>query len=141
MPQNNDPQTYAIIGAAMAVHTELGCGFLEVVYKAALAAELRRRNIAFAREVAFPRAYKGEPLGLLYRVDFICHDSVIVEVKAREALTPLDLAQTINYLRVAQLHRAILPNFGGRSLVHRRVVCGARDAPDPDAPFPRAKSA
>lgn len=122
----DDPQTYAIIGAAMAVHTELGCGFLEVVYKAALAAELRRRNIAFAREVAFPLAYKGELLGLLYRADFICYRSVIVEVKAHETLTPLDLAQTINYLRAARLRRGLLLNFGGRSLVHRRVVCGGQ---------------
>jgi GxxExxY protein len=77
----NDPETYAIIGAAMAVHTELGCGFLEAVYKAALTIEMRRRAIPFEREVGLPIVYKGEPLPLSYRVDFVCVDAVIVEVK------------------------------------------------------------
>jgi GxxExxY protein len=120
----DDPDTYAIIGAAMAVHNELGSGFLEVVYKAALAAELRQRSIAFDREVGFPLNYRGESLGLLYRADFICHQSVIVEVKAHHTLTPLDLAQALNYLRAAGLRRALLLNFGGTSLMHRRVVFG-----------------
>ena len=108
----------------MAVHTELGCGFLEAVYKASLAVELRRRGIPYEREVALPLLYKGEPLPLLYRVDFICVDAVIVEVKAHDALTAIDLAQAINYLRAARLDRGILLNFGGRSLEHRRVVWG-----------------
>ena len=120
----NDPETYAIIGAAMAVHTELGCGFLEPVYKASLALELRRRAVPFEREVALPMLYKGEPLPLSYRVDFICAGAVVVEVKARDALTAVDLAQAINCLRVARLDRGLLLNFGGRSLEHRRVVWG-----------------
>jgi GxxExxY protein len=120
----NDPETYAIIGAAMAVHSELGCGFLEAVYKASLAIELRRRTIPFEREVALPILYKGELLPLSYRVDFICAHAVIVEVKAHEALADVDLAQAINYLRAARLERGLLLNFGGSSLEHRRVVWG-----------------
>jgi GxxExxY protein len=120
----NDPETYAIIGAAMAVHTELGCGFLEAVYKAALTIEMRRRAIPFEREVGLPIVYKGEPLPLSYRVDFVCVDAVIVEVKAHDALTAIDLAQALNYLRGAGLERGLLLNFGGRTLEHRRVVWG-----------------
>ena len=133
----------------MAVHTELGCGFLEVVYKAALATEFRRRNIAFAREVGLPLAYKGEPLGLLYRVDFISYQSVIVEVKAHEALTPLDLAQTINYLRgrapagaAAELWRQEprAPSRGLRRARKRRMGAGTLKEPIP-ASSRRVKSA
>lgn len=125
----SDPETYAIIGAAMAVHSELGCGFLEAVYKAALAVELRARSIPFRPEVLVPIFYKGRALPLNYRVDLVCHENVLVEVKAAEALGPRDLAQVINYLKAAGVHRGLLLNFGARSLQHRRVVWG----PDPRA--------
>lgn len=126
----DDPDTYAIIGAAMAVHAELGCGFLEAVYKAALAIELRQRGVPFDREVTLPIAYKGEPLPLNYRVDFMCVGGVLVETKARDALTTIDQAQIINYLRASNCQRGLLLNFGARSLEHRRVVWGfQRDPP------------
>ena len=66
------PDTYAVIGAAMAVHRELGCGLLEAVYHAALAFEFHERGIPFAPEVLLPITYKGIRLPLNYRVDFIC---------------------------------------------------------------------
>jgi GxxExxY protein len=112
----------------MAVHTELGCGFLEAVYKAALAVEFRRVRVPFEREVGLKISYRGEELPLIYRSDFVCYGAVIVEVKAHEAITALDLAQTINYLRAARLPRGLLLNFGGASLTHRRVVWGGTGA-------------
>ena len=77
-----DPRIYKIIGAAMEVHCQLGCGFLEAVYQEALALEFRNREIAFKRELKFPVTYKGFRLRTEYRPDFICFDSVIVELKA-----------------------------------------------------------
>jgi GxxExxY protein len=81
-----DPQTYAIIGAAMEVHRVLGCGFLEPVYQEALAKEFLLRGIPFRREVELPVTYKGEVLALKYKPDFICYDQVIVELKALDKL-------------------------------------------------------
>jgi GxxExxY protein len=82
-----DPETYAIIGAAMEVHRELGCGFLEAVYQDALAVELAHKCVPYAREVELDVYYRGERLSCSYRAGFICFDNIIVELKALPALT------------------------------------------------------
>ena len=119
-----DPRTYKIIGAAMEVHRQLGCGFLEAVYQEALALELKNREVPFSRELLFPVTYKGYRLRTEYRPDFICFDSVIVELKALTALSPVEESQLINYLKVTGLHTGLLLNFGARSLQQRRLVLG-----------------
>ena len=123
-----DPHTFAIIGAAMAVHTELGCGFLESVYRASLALELEARRIRFRTEVPFPIRYKGQPLSLNYRADLVCFESVVVEIKALKAIGPIEHAQAINYLKASGLDRGLILNFGARSLEYRRVVLSLRAA-------------
>jgi len=95
----NDPRTYAIIGAAMEVHKQLGCGFLEPVYQEALTVEFSRQNIPFKREVRLPIHYKGQLLAPIYCADFICFDSVIVELKALAQMSGTEEAQVINYLK------------------------------------------
>ena len=122
VPPRDDTQTFALIGAAMEVHREVGCGFHEPVYRAAYAVELRRRAIPFVAEAGYTIAYKGEVLPLLYRVDFLCFGEVLVEVKALSAIGTGELAQVINYLRASGHQRGLLINFGARSLEHRRVV-------------------
>jgi GxxExxY protein len=117
-----DPRTYAIIGAAMEVHRQLGCGFLEPVYQAALAIELAKRSIPFRPEVKLPVFYKEVELDALYRVDFICFEEVVVELKALARLSGTEEAQVINYLKASALETGLLLNFGTRSLEHRRFV-------------------
>ncbi len=117
-----DPRTYKIIGAAMEVHHQLGCGFLESVYQEALALELKDREIPFRRELLFPVSYKGYRLNSQFRPDFICFDSVIVELKALSALSSVDDSQLINYLKVTGYQTGLLLNFGTRSLQQRRFV-------------------
>jgi GxxExxY protein len=118
----NDPQTFAIIGAAMEVHKELGYGFLESVYQDALAYELKQRGVPFMREQAIPVIYKGLKLDSSFRADFVCFDSVIVELKAIKALSSTEEAQVINYLKATGYTRALLLNFGSPRLEFKRIV-------------------
>jgi GxxExxY protein len=118
----SDPKTYAIIGSAIEVHRQLGCGFVEPVYQAALEVEFAHRKIPFLREERFPIRYKGLTLEPYYKPDFICFESVIVELKALGRLTSVEEAQVINYLKVTGYHTGLLLNFGSTSLEKRRFV-------------------
>jgi GxxExxY protein len=118
----DDPRTYSIIGAAMEVHRQMGSGFLEPVYQESLAIEFARRSIPFRREVKLPIKYKGQRLSVEYCPDFICFDSVIVELKALARMSGTEEAQVINYLKVTGYEVGLLLNFGTRSLEHRRFV-------------------
>lgn len=117
-----DNETYAIIGAAMTVHRELGSGFLEAVYQEALEKEFQYLSIPYKREVKLPVHYKGKRLNCYYQADFICFNSVIVELKALRGLSGTEEAQVINYLKASNLHRALLLNFGTKSLQYKRMV-------------------
>ncbi len=115
-----DPETYAIIGAAIEVHKQLGNGFLEAVYHEALAIELSRRNILFKHEVTLHVKYKGQQLNAKYRADFICFETIIVEIKALNRLSGVEESQIINYLKATGLQTGLLLNFGAPSLTYKR---------------------
>ena len=118
----DDPRTFKTIGAAMTVHRELGCGFLEPVYQGALSIEFKDADIPFEKEKEFPIFYKGSLLSKKYVVDFVCFGSVIVEVKALSHLSGVEESQVINYLKVSELNVGLLINFGERSLDYKRIV-------------------
>lgn len=117
-----DPETSAIIGAAIEVHKTLGPGFLENVYHHALILELQLRGISFAQEVPLPITYKEFRLDCGYRCDLIAYAKVIVELKAQSGLTTADEAQAINYLKATGLERCLVLNFGTPRLQVRRII-------------------
>ncbi|MCA1594855.1 MAG: GxxExxY protein [Chloroflexi bacterium] len=119
---DGDPETYAIIGAAMEVHRELSSGFLEAVYQDALAVEFVRRGISAEREKLLTVRYKDVVLASFYKADFVCFGSVLVECKALQRTGNVEEAQVLNYLRITGLGRALLINFGARSLECKRLI-------------------
>lgn len=128
-PAFDDPQTFEIIGAAFEVHGIFGNGFSEPVNGEAFNIELQRRGIPFVREVRLPLHYKGELLPVCYRVDFICFDEILVELKAVPLMGEVEFRQARRYLRASQKRRALLLNFGAPSLQYRRIVMDLENDP------------
>lgn len=119
-----DSQTYAIIGAAMEIHRQLGHGFLEAVYQEAAVVEFPLKQILFEREVNLPVKYKSIALPVYYRADFVCFSEIIVEFKALSRISTIEEAQLLNYLKATGLKRGLLINFGSSSLQYKRLVWG-----------------
>lgn len=115
-------ESYAIRGAIMSVHRELGCGFLERVYQDALEFEFKLRGIPYEREKQIQITYKGYPLGEPYRADFICYGKIIVELKAVNELLGIHKAQVINYLKATKLKLGILVNFNDAIVYPERII-------------------
>jgi len=108
--------TEKIIGCAISVHRNLGPGFLESVYRAALAHELDKASIPFEKEKGLSVQYEDVFLDVGFRCDLLVDRSVIVECKAVSALTEIDQAQLLNYLKVTNLHVGLLINFNVKML-------------------------
>ena len=116
-------ECYAIVGAAIEVHKQLGHGFLEAVYQEALDKELTERGIPFRPKAKLEIEYKEALLDKHYEADFICYEKIVVEIKSAETLTSKDTSQVINYLKATGLRLGILINFGSEGkLEWRRLV-------------------
>lgn len=113
--------TYAIIGAAMAVHNQLGPGYAEEVYERALFAELEIQNIPVRRQAPVEVFYGEDRVGLFF-LDLLVDETVVVEIKAlSHMLTNDEVAQVINYLKATGLTVGLLLNFGRKKLEFRRI--------------------
>ena len=116
-------ESYAIRGACFEVYKEKGCGFLEAVYQECLSLELTSRNIPFETQPALTLAYKGQDLKQIYRPDFVCFGSIIVEIKAVTGILAEHRAQLFNYLKATGLKLGLLVNFGHHPrLEYERIV-------------------
>ena len=124
-----------IIGAAIEVHRHHGPGLVEQIYEESLCHEFNLRGLAFERQRPVPIYYKGVKLGRDLVLDLIVEKSVIVDLKAKEEVTPLDRAKLLSYLRLTKLHLGLIINFHEPVLKNgvSRVVNGLIE---PAAPLP-----
>ena len=116
-------EVYAIMGAAMDVHRELGSGFLESVYQEALEMELASRQIPFESQKSIKITYKGKKLDQEFIADLVCFGKIIVELKAQESLSGKEEAQVLNYLKATGIKVGVIINFGSHpKLEWKRLV-------------------
>jgi GxxExxY protein len=115
-------ESFRIIGICMNVHNNLGCGFLEIVYKDALEYEFTKAEIQFEREKEYVVNYKGIILKHRFYADFVIMDKIILEVKSVSEIDDSSIAQAINYLAVSNNKLALIVNFGCERLEYKRIV-------------------
>lgn len=115
----HDTLTEKIIGCAMKVHSALGPGFLESVYRNALTYELRKAGLGVESEKPIAVRYDGVIVGD-FVADLLVESSVILELKANQALVPSNEVQLVNYLTATNVEVGLLLNFGGQSLQFKR---------------------
>ena len=113
--------TEAVIGSAFEVHGALGYGFLEAVYRNAMAVELKSRGFKSSVETRLEVHYKGEVVGI-YVADMLVNDIVIVEFKVAEEYRKADEAQLLNELAATQKPVGLLINFGRRKVEFKRLA-------------------
>lgn len=115
-------ESFDIVGTAMEVHNNLGCGFTEAVYQEAFEKELQLRGIPYEREKELIILYKGQPLEKTFRVDFVCYGKIIVELKALSCLSDEHISQVQNYLKASGYRLGLLINFGTILLERMRLL-------------------
>lgn len=106
----------------MQVHQKLGSGFLESVYQEALEIEFKKQLIPYYRHQKLPVLFDGKPLNKFFVADFVCYNSVILEIKAAVFLHPDNSKQMINYLKATEFQVGLLINFGQPSLKWKRFI-------------------
>jgi len=115
-------ECYKVIGCAMEVPTELGCGFLEAVSQETLSVEFVEKSLPYTKEQHLDVTYKDRLLNKKYIADFICYYKLITEVKAMKGLLPEHTAQVLNYLKATSLKVGLLLNFGTTKLQYKRII-------------------
>lgn len=124
--------TSLIIGAAIKVHRKLGPGLLESAYEACLAYELEELGLQVQRQKAVPLIYGTVKLECGFRADLVVDSRVVVEIKCKEALHPVDQAQLLSHLRLLDIQVGLLINFHVVQLKDgiKRMVNNYHESPD-----------
>jgi GxxExxY protein len=115
-------ETYKIIGIAMEIHSVLGKGFSEIVYKDAFEHEFKKNNIFYEREKEYLVNYKDVILPHKFYADFVVYDKIILEVKSKRGIIEEHYSQVLNYLAISKLEVGLLVNFHEKSLDYKRIV-------------------
>jgi len=112
--------TGEFIAAAIAVHQNLGPGFLESLYEEALSIELDWLQISFERQKGVPLYYRGRRIGE-HRLDLFLDNSVVIELKAIKALEAIHFTMVRSYMKATGVESGLLFNFATMPLTIKRV--------------------
>jgi len=116
-------ESYKIVGACFEVYKAKGCGFTEPIYQECLELEFKLQDISFVSQALMELDYKGTKLLQHFRVDFLCYDSIVVEIKALPKLTDVCRSEVLNYLSANKFRLGLLVNFGHHPrLEYERIV-------------------
>lgn len=115
-------ESYKIIGACLEVHKKLGAGFLESVYSEALEMEFKKAEIPYLKEKRLPVFYEDLKMKKYFVADFVCFESIIIELKATKFTIEADSKQTLNNIKATRFRLGILVNFGTPSLTYKRII-------------------
>jgi GxxExxY protein len=117
-------ECFVIQGAVYEVYREMGHGFLESVYQECLQKEFTAKRVPFVAQPSLSLLYKGQPLGQIFKPDFICFDKIVIELKAVKEIIAEHKAQVLNYLKATGMRVGLLVNFGAhpRATVIRLVL-------------------
>lgn len=115
-------ESYKIIGSCFTVHRKLGPGFLESVYQEALERQFIVDAIPYIKEKKLRILFDNVQLDKYFKSDFVCFDSIIVELKATPFIYKKDIDQVLNYLKATNYKLGLLVNFGEKSLTYKRII-------------------
>jgi GxxExxY protein len=101
----------AILECAIEVHKALGPGLLESIYEECLCEELRNKGLKVQNQVYLPLYYKGRKLDKNFRIDILVEDVIIIEIKSVYDIYPIDEAQLVSYMRLADIRLGYILNF------------------------------
>jgi GxxExxY protein len=116
--------TELIIGSALRIHSALGPGMFESVYREIMADDLTRKGLLVEVEKTFPIVFEGRCFDKAFRVDLAVENKVLVELKSIVQIAPIHLTQLLTYLRLLDCRVGLVLNFGRLSLEIKRVANG-----------------
>ena len=122
-----EKDTYDIIGACFEVYNEMVCGFTEAFYQECLEIELEQRKIPFQKQKQIDLFYKGKKLKQKFLPDFICHEKIILEMKAISNLCDEHYSQVLNYLNATGMKLGLLINFGHYTKLEKKRIILTED--------------
>ena len=118
--------SYKLVGILYKVYNELGGGYQERIYQAAVRDELINQKIGFLEQATANLYYKGSKIGA-YRLDFIIEHKIVLELKINPSFTSRDILQVLGYLKQSKLKLGILASFNRRGIHFKRILKGNLD--------------
>jgi len=117
--------SYKLVGVLFKVYHQLGGGYQERIYQAAVRRELAKNNIGFKEQVGVDLLYDGDRLSK-YRLDFIIGQKIVLELKVAPRFTPRDIMQVLSYLKQSGLQLGILVSFSRQDIYFKRILKGRK---------------